>query len=183
MTLMTAISLASAAGLNAYIPLLVFGLLARYSDLVVLPAGWEWLAHPILLGIVALLLIVELVADKIPAVDSVNDIIQTLIRPTSGGIMFGSSAAIDGTGEINWWAVAAGVAIALVVHLTKATTRPVVDAGTLGTGTVVVSSVGDAASLSLSVLGILAPILALILLVAVIAGAVWMVVKVRSRLA
>ena len=43
--------------------------------------------------IVAVLLVVEIVADKIPALDSVNDAIQTFVRPTSGGIVFGSGTA------------------------------------------------------------------------------------------
>ncbi len=183
MTLATAVSLASAAGLNAYIPLLIFGLLARYTDVVALPAGWEWLTHPILLGVVGVLLVIELIADKIPAVDTVNDVVQTLIRPTSGGIVFGSAAAVDGSGEVNWWAVAAGVLIALAIHLVKTTTRPAVDVATAGTGTVVASAAGDAAALSLTLAGIFAPLLAVALLVALV-GAVWLLTsKIRSRLA
>lgn len=87
---MTGFGLASAAGLNAYIPLLAMGLLGRYTDLVNLPAGWSWLENGWVIGIVAILLAVEIVADKIPALDSVNDTVQTFVRPTSGGIVFGS---------------------------------------------------------------------------------------------
>ena len=90
MELMTGFGLASAAGLNAYIPLLSMGLLDRYTNLVNLPSGWSWLSNGWVIGIVAVLLIVEIVADKIPALDSINDTVQTFIRPTSGGIVFGS---------------------------------------------------------------------------------------------
>lgn len=90
MELMTGFGLASAAGLNAYIPLLSMGLLGRYTNLVNLPQVWSWLENGWVISIVAVLLIVEIVADKIPALDSVNDTIQTFVRPTSGGIVFGS---------------------------------------------------------------------------------------------
>ena len=45
------------------------------------------------MAIVAVLLAVEVVADKIPALDSVNDVIQTFVRPTAGGIVFGAGTA------------------------------------------------------------------------------------------
>jgi uncharacterized membrane protein len=90
MELLTGFGLATAAGLNAYIPLLTLGLLARFTDLVTLPAGWAWLENGWVMAIVAVLLVVEVVADKVPALDSVNDVIQTFVRPTAGGIVFGS---------------------------------------------------------------------------------------------
>ena len=92
MELLTGLGLATASGLNAYIPLLALGLLSRFTDLITLPHGWVWLENGWVMGIVAVLLVVEIVADKIPALDSVNDAIQTFVRPTSGGIVFGSGA-------------------------------------------------------------------------------------------
>lgn len=91
MELLTGFGLATAAGLNAYIPLLALGLLSRFTHLVSLPAGWSWLENGWVMAIVAVLLIVEVVADKIPALDSINDTIQTFVRPTAGGIVFGSA--------------------------------------------------------------------------------------------
>ena len=93
MELLTGFGLATAAGLNAYIPLLALGLLSRFTDLVTLPHGWAWLENGWVMTIVAVLLVVEIVADKIPALDSVNDAIQTFVRPTAGGIVFGSGTA------------------------------------------------------------------------------------------
>src|SRR5690606_18639323 len=93
--LLTGTGLAASAGMNAYIPLLAVGLLARYTDAVTLPAGWEWLSNGWVLGILAVLLLVELVADKVPAVDSINDVLQTAIRPTSGGLVFGAGSSAD----------------------------------------------------------------------------------------
>lgn len=66
MELLTGFGLANAAGLNAYIPLLALGLLARFTDLVNLPHSWAWLENGLVIGIVAVLLAVEDVADKIP---------------------------------------------------------------------------------------------------------------------
>lgn len=172
MSIMTAMSLAGAAGLNAYVPLLVFGLLARYTDLVDLPPEWLWLTHPALLGVVAALLVVELVADKIPVVDSVNDVIQTVVRPTSGGIVFasglGAAEVVDGRTEINWVAVISGVLIALAIHLLKSTARPVVNASTAGVGAPVLSTVEDTTSLTVTLLALLVPAIAAVLVLAVV---------------
>lgn len=82
---------------------------------------------------------IEVVADKIPAVDTANDIIQTLVRPGASGIVFasgiGAGEVVDASGTIDWWAVAFGVAIALAIHLLKSFSRPVIDASTVGTAT------------------------------------------------
>lgn len=181
MSIMTAMSLAGAAGLNAYIPLLVFGLLARYTGLVDLPPEWLWLTHPVLLGVVAALLVVELVADKIPVVDSVNDVIQTVVRPTSGGIVFasglGAAEVVDGRTEINWVAVIVGVLIALAIHLLKSTARPVVNASTAGVGAPVLSTVEDTTSLTVTLLALLAPVIAAALMVAAVAALGVLVVR------
>mgnify|MGYP001006988220 CR=1 FL=1 len=71
--LFTGLGLATASGLNAYIPLLAMGLLGRFTNLVELPHPWAWLTNGWVIGIVAVLLVVEVVADKVPALDSIND--------------------------------------------------------------------------------------------------------------
>jgi hypothetical protein len=83
-------SLAAAAGLNAWMPLFALGLLDRLLPGFALPNAWSWLSGDVALWIIGTLLVVEIVADKIPAVDSVNDVIQTVVRPASGGIAFGA---------------------------------------------------------------------------------------------
>lgn len=186
MGLSTAIGLATSAGLNAYIPLLAYGLLARYTDIVSLPEGWMWLTNPILLVVVGLLLAIELVADKIPAVDSVNDIIQTLIRPTSGGIMFASvfgDQTVSSTEMFSdpqtWILLVVGFVVALVMHLMKSTTRPVINAGTVGIGAPVVSTAENVAAASLTGAALLAPLLVFILLIPVVLGFFWFLSKFR----
>ncbi|WP_277102139.1 DUF4126 domain-containing protein [Corynebacterium vitaeruminis] len=188
MGLSTAIGLATSAGLNAYIPLLAYGLLARYTDFVSLPEGWMWLTDPILLSIVGVLLLIEIVADKAPAVDSVNDVIQTLIRPTSGGLMFASAFADEtvSSGSVfsepkTWVLLVVGFAVALAMHLFKTTARPAVNAGTAGLGAPVVSTAEDVVAASLTATAIFAPVLVLVVLAIVLAPVVWMVVKFRQR--
>src|SRR5260370_1386178 len=90
--LLTAFGLASASGLNAYIPLLLVGLMARYTSLLKLNPPFDLLASGWVILALALLLAIEIVVDKIPAADSLNNLIQTFVRPTAGAILFAASA-------------------------------------------------------------------------------------------
>jgi membrane protein implicated in regulation of membrane protease activity len=183
MEVLTGLGLASAAGLNAYIPLLALGLLARWTDLVQLPSAWAWLSDPWALGILAVLLVVEVTADKIPGIDHVNDILQTVVRPVSGGLVVGAgtdqASLVQDPSEFfssgEWVPVAVGAGIALAVHALKAGGRAVVNASTAGIGAPVASTAEDALAVGLSLAALLLPVLVLVLLV-VLAVAV-----VRSR--
>ncbi|KHO18453.1 DUF4126 domain-containing protein [Mycolicibacterium setense] len=180
MELLTGFGLATAAGLNAYIPLLALGMLSRFTHLVSLPPGWSWLENGWVMAIVAVLLIVEVVADKIPALDSVNDTIQTFVRPTAGGIVFGSgtasqTAAVADPGAFaqsgQWIPVAIGAITALAVSLTKSTVRPAANVATAGVAAPVLSTVEDVTSVGLVFAAILLPVLVLVALLALIWGA------------
>ncbi len=174
MELLTGFGLATAAGLNAYIPLLALGLLSRFTDLVTLPHGWAWLENGWVMTIVAVLLVIEIVADKIPALDSINDAIQTFIRPTAGGIVFGSGTAAQTSAVTDpgafaqsgqWIPVVIGVVVALVVSLTKSAVRPAANVATAGMAAPVLSTAEDATSLGLVFLAILVPVLVLVAVV------------------
>ncbi|HYN95601.1 MAG TPA: DUF4126 domain-containing protein [Pilimelia sp.] len=176
---LTGTGLAASAGLNAYIPLLALGGLARFTDLVDLPAGWQWLANGWVMGILALLLAVEFVADKVPVVDHLNDIVQTVVRPTSGGLVFSAgsgsqTATVTDPGSFftsqQGLLIVAGVLIALVVHGAKTATRPVVNASTAGLGAPVVSTAEDVTSVVMSIVALLLPVLVLVGLVALALG-------------
>jgi Domain of unknown function (DUF4126) len=170
---LTGLGLSTAAGLNAYIPLLVVGLLGRFTNVLDLPPSLRWLASGWVLAIGAVLLVCELVLDKIPVVDHVNDLVQTFIRPTVGGAIFTATAAAQQADASQWmrehqwvgWLL--GVLIAGLVHAGKVTARPVVNVSTVGVGTPVVSSVEDITSLGMSLTAVFAPLLALVLVVAV----------------
>ena len=187
---LTGTGLAASAGLNAYIPLLVLGLLSRFTAAVHLPHGWQWLGNGWVMSILAVLLAIEMVADKVPIVDHVNDVVQTVVRPTAGGIVFGAGSSSQtatvtdpGTffGSHQWIPVAAGVLIALGVHGVKAASRPVVNATTAGFGAPVASTAEDLSSIVMSLLAVLVPILVLIGLVLLVATAVWTFRRRRVR--
>lgn len=190
MEFMTGFGLASAAGLNAYIPLLSMGLLGRFTNLIQLPPSWSWLENGWVIGIVAVLLVVEIVADKIPALDSVNDTIQTFVRPTSGGIVFGSgtaaqTAAVTDPVEFaktgQWVPVVIGVVTALVVHLTKTAVRPAANVATGGVAAPVLSTLEDITSAGLTFIAILIPALVLIVLIALVWAGFWLLRRRRRR--
>ncbi|GMA92557.1 DUF4126 domain-containing protein [Homoserinibacter gongjuensis] len=186
---LTGAGLAAAAGLNAYIPLLVMGLAARF-DWIGLPSGWTWLSNEWVLVIIGLLLVVEVVADKVPAVDSVNDWIQTVVRPASGGIVFAGgigteTVAVDDPGSFfstgAWVPIVIGIVLALVVHLAKMAVRPIANLGTAGVAAPVLSTAEDGASLLMVVFALVAPILVLIGLVLMVLGFVLLVRAMRRR--
>ena len=78
---LTGTGLAVAAGLNAYIPMLLLGLGGRFLDFVELPAAWAWLENEWVLIILGVLLIIEIVAEQFRLVDTVIDWLQTVVRP------------------------------------------------------------------------------------------------------
>jgi hypothetical protein len=166
MELLTALGLSVPAGLNAYIPLLAVSLAQRF--------GWLELSGPFnvlgewwMIAIIALLLAVETVADKVPVVDHVNDVIQSVVRPAAGGIV-AVAAAGSATNVSPWLLVLAGVLLAGGVHAIKATARPAVNVATVGTGGPVVSAAEDAGAVVMSAVAIFAPVLVVVMVIAVI---------------
>ena len=155
----TAFGLSASAGLNAYIPLLLVGLLARYTNLINLNQPWDTLANPWIILLLCVLVIIEMLVDKIPAVNHVNDLIQTLIRPAAGAIAFAASTNVV-TDVSPVLALAAGLLVAGTVHVAKAgAVRPMVTATTGGAGNIPVSIAEDVVSIVLSFLAIVTPII------------------------
>lgn len=188
--ILSGLGLAAAAGLNAYIPLLVLGLAGRFVEFVELPAGWTWLSNEWVLIGLGVLLIIELVADKIPVVDTINDWIQTVIRPASGGIVFGTGASTE-TAAItdpaaffennNWVPIVLGVAISLAVHLAKMAVRPALNALTVGVAAPVASAAEDVSSFVLAVLALVFPLLVIVAVVIIVVAFVALARKVFSK--
>ncbi|MFG1880326.1 DUF4126 domain-containing protein [Micromonospora sp. NPDC049102] len=179
---LTGTGLAASAGLNAYIPLLVLGLLGRYTNLIDLPSGWTWLGNGWVIVILAVLLTVEMVADKVPVVDHVNDVVQTVVRPTAGGLAFGAGSSsetvtVSDPGSFftshQWVPVATGVLLAFGVHLLKSAARPVINATTAGFGAPVASTAEDATSVVMSLVAVILPVLVLAFLVGLVGFAYW----------
>jgi len=121
--------------------------------------------------------VVEVVADKIPVVDSVNDWIQLFVRPVAGGIAFGTGSS-SGTAVVQdpaqfftsnaWVPIAVGILLALATHIGKAVSRPVANVASAGTAAPVVSTAEDVGAVVLSILAILLPVLVLFALAGVI---------------
>jgi hypothetical protein len=177
----TAFGLSASAGLNAYIPLLLVGLLARYTELIRLSQPWDTLAHPGIILMLCVLVIIEMLADKIPAVNHVNDLIQTLIRPAAGAIAFAASANV--VTEISpVLALAAGLLVAGTVHVAKAgAIRPMVTATTAGAGNIPVSIAEDIVSTVLSFLAIALPVLVGTLLIVFVAFIIFWLYRRANR--
>ncbi|HEX5944281.1 MAG TPA: DUF4126 domain-containing protein, partial [Anaerolineales bacterium] len=120
---------------------------------------WDTLANPWIILMLCVLVIIEMLADKIPAVNHVNDLIQTLIRPAAGAIAFAASANVV-TDVSPVLALAAGLLVAGTVHVAKAgAVRPMVTATTGGAGNIPVSIAEDVVSTVLSFLAIVVPVL------------------------
>ncbi|MDO5721188.1 MAG: DUF4126 domain-containing protein [Actinomycetaceae bacterium] len=186
MDLISSIGLSSASGLNAYIPMLILGLMDRYTSLVELPAGWDWVSNGWVLTGVAVLLVVEFFADKIPVLDTVNDTVQSLVRPASGGIVFSSALAGDqmfnpNSAAFTWGPFIAGAVIALAFHLAKMFTRPVANASTAGLAAPVMSATGDVTSFFLAFTALLIPVLALLAILLVLAAFAYLIWRVLKR--
>jgi hypothetical protein len=168
-----AFGLSASAGLNAYIPLLVISLVARYTDLIQLSSPWDTLTSWWILGLLIVLSLVEFFADKIPAVNHVNDAIQTFIRPVAGAIVFAASAnVISNIHPV--LALAAGLLVAGGVHAVKsAAVRPAVTATTGGAGNIPVSVAEDALATFLSVLAVVVPVVLGFILILIAVIIVW----------
>jgi hypothetical protein len=174
----TAFGLSASAGLNAYIPLLVVGVIAHYTDWIKLSSPWDLLANPWILILLGILLIIEMLADKVPAVNHINDIIQTVVRPTAGAIAFAASANVI-TNIHPVLALAIGLLVAGSVHTAKAAVvRPVVTATTGGAGNVPVSIAEDVTSTVVSFLSIVVPVLVAVVLCVL---AAWLILRLWQR--
>jgi len=169
----SAFGLSASAGLNAYIPLLVVGVIAHYTNLIQLNSPWDTLSNPWILIMLGILLVIEMLADKVPAVNHINDLIQTFVRPVAGAIAFAASTnVIHGINPI--LALACGLFVAGSVHLVKsAAVRPIVTATTAGMGNVPVSIAEDLTSTAVSILSVLLPIAIAVLAAILILLLLW----------
>lgn len=181
--------LAAAAGLNAWMPLFALGLLDRVVPVIQLPSAWSWLSSDLALWITGILLLIEIVADKIPAVDTVNDVVQSVVRPASGGIAFGAGAGVE-TVRVDdpslfagnaWVPIVLGIVIALALHALKASIRPAANIATAGLAAPVLSAGEDLSALLLIASAIFAPVLAGVLIITMVALAVVLLRRRRRR--
>lgn len=120
-TLAFAMGSAWLSGINLYATVATLGLMQHYG-FVQLPGDLGYLSHWWVIGVALALYIIEFIADKIPAVDSMWDTIHTFIRIPAGALLAASAFAhFDPT--VRLIALLAGGSIALTSHGTKAATR------------------------------------------------------------
>jgi len=120
-----AAALGWASGIRLYAVLAITGLVG-YAGWVQLPPGLHLLQHPLVLGASALMLFIEFFADKIPGLDTVWDLVHTVIRIPAGAAL---AASVFGADHATWALVAAlvGGTLAATAHTAKATTRAAIN--------------------------------------------------------
>jgi hypothetical protein len=177
----TSFGLSTSAGLNAYLPLLIVALISRFTNLIRLNEPFDTLQSWWAIGVLVVLTAIEVLADKIPVVDTINDTIQTFVRPVAGAILFAANSnAIADVHPV--LAMVCGLLLAGAVHVTKTVARPVITATTAGTANPIVSTVEDVTSALTAFLSILLPTLvALVLLMAVLIIGWWLWRRERRR--
>jgi uncharacterized membrane protein len=166
-SLLTSAGLGLGAGINAYATLLVFGFVARWQPAVFHDELARFFATTPVLIVVAVLYLIEFVADKVPTVDHVWDVIHTLIRPAAGALV--AWAAVSDRiphGAVILAAVIAGGA-ALGSHATKATLRGASTLTTAGLGNPVLSLLEDAFAFVNAVVAIFLPWLVILTIFAI----------------
>lgn len=171
-SLLTSVGLGAGAGVNSYATLLVFGLLSRWRPGMFPGELAGFFARTPVLIVVGVLYTIEFVADKVPAVDHVWDVIHTFIRPLAGALVAWAAAAPGvPRGVVILAAVLGGVA-ALTTHGAKASLRVASTATTAGTANPILSLVEDLFAFLNAFVAIFLPWLALLALVLVVL-AVW----------
>ncbi|MFW6074197.1 MAG: DUF4126 domain-containing protein [Chloroflexota bacterium] len=178
--LLTGLGLAMPAGLNAYIPLLAVALADRYFGLINLAEPYDLISSPLGIVIIVVLLLVEMLADKVPLVDHANDLVHSVIRPSAGAVLV--MASTDAVASINpILAMSLGLIVAGSVHTMKASVRPTVTATTGGIGNPVISAAEDGAAIGLTVIALLAPIVVSVILILLAIALVFLVRRRRHR--
>jgi preprotein translocase subunit SecY len=157
------VGLSSVAGVRAYLPLALAGTFARLG-LFELQAPFDLLSNWLVIVALLALTLVESGLDKIPALDTVLDVIQTPIRVVAGALLF--SAALEaGLGVEALPELAAGGGIAGTVAVLKAVLRPPANAASAGVPAPFLSTFEDVVAVVGSILAVLVPLVPLLLVV------------------
>jgi hypothetical protein len=140
--LAVAAALGWASGLRLYLVVFLTGL-AGHFGWVELPQGLKLLEQPAMLGASGFMLFIEFFADKIPGVDSLWDMLQTLVRIPAGAAL---AAGVFGADQATWAAAAAlmGGTLAATSHVAKATTRAAANTSPEPFSNIGLSLLGDA---------------------------------------
>ena len=161
-TLSLALGSAWTSGINLYATVSVLGLMQKLSA-TKLPGGLEVLDNWWIIGIAGGLYLVEFVADKVPYVDSVWDVIHTFIRVPAGAVV-AYSAMTEADTTVAVIAGLLGGGLALSSHGTKAALRAGANLSPEPVSNWVLSIVEDIIAFLGAILAVIAPILIAIVL-------------------
>ena len=158
------ICLSACAGLRAFLPLLIIGILQKMGYLQV-GQTFEWIGSTPSLIIFGTATVIEIVGDKIPVVDNTLDSAGAFIKPIAGTILFSTVIIKMNPVFAVVLGIIAGGSISELIHLKKATIRGGSTTMTAGVANPILSIAEDISAFIGTALSIIAPILALILLV------------------
>lgn len=158
------VGLAAAAGLRAFLPALVVGIMAR-MDLIALRGDMDWLASTPALVIFGTAVLAEVLADKVPLLDHALDLMGMVVKPAAGALVLAAPLVDLGPLATILLALTLGGTVAGSVHLTKSALRLASTGTTGGMGNPLLSVAEDGLSLSGTLLAVLAPVMLALLLV------------------
>jgi hypothetical protein len=164
-----------ASGVRLYLVVLLTGM-AGYFGWMPLPAGLQMLAHPVVLAAAGFMVFIEFFVDKIPGLDSLWDMVHTVIRVPAGAAL---AAGVFGADHTAMALVAAlvGGGLAATAHTTKATTRAAINTSPEPFSNVGASLIEDAAVPTGLWLAVAHPAVFGVLFVIVLIGSVWLIRK------
>ena len=178
------LGLSASTGLNTFLPLLLLSAAARFHIAgIELGARFDWLSNDVAIVVLIVATIVEIVGDKVPAVDHFLDAIGTFIRPLAATV---ATASVLTGADVNPTVAAVvgimiGAPTSLGFHTLKAGTRVASSAATFGCANPLLSLIEDVVSFGLSMLAIFAP-LAVPVAMALLVWLLWLVAKrIRAR--
>ena len=169
----TGIALAASAGLRAFLPLFVVGVAGR-MDWIPLTSSFEWLAGWPALTVFGCAVLIEITGDKFPVIDHFLDSAQILIKPVAGTMLAASVLTELTPLQATALALIIGGGVAEGVHLAKAKTRVLSTVTTGGLGNPVLSVIEDVGAVLGSVAAIVAPLLAVLVLLTGVVFFAWL---------
>lgn len=178
------LGLSASTGLNTFLPLLLLSAAARFHIAgIELGHRFDWLSSDVALIVLIVASVVEIVADKVPAVDHFLDAVGTFVRPLAATV---ATASVLTGADVNPTVAAVvglmiGAPTSLGFHTLKAGTRVASSAATFGCANPILSLIEDVISFSLTVVAIFIP-LAVPIALALLVWLLWLVAKrIRAR--
>lgn len=175
-TLTLALGSAWTSGINLYATVTVLGLLQKFGG-THLPGGLNVLDNWWIIGVAGFLYLVEFVADKVPYVDSVWDVIHTFIRVPAGAVV-AWAAVSDMDTSVAIIATLIGGGLALSSHGTKAALRAGANLSPEPVSNWTLSIVEDVIAFAGTILAVIAPVLIAIVLGGFAIFLIWFAPKV-----